>query len=69
MRGIRTLEQTAERTQREIDIRSDLRRWDNDFPELHHELIVRWLAGAIVSVAVTSLYNALKPQPQRHRKY
>lgn len=55
--------------QREMDIRSDLRRWDNDYPELHHELIVRWVAGALVSVAVTSLYNALKPQPQKYRKY
>eukprot|EP00429_Kryptoperidinium_foliaceum_P068059 CAMPEP_0176063044 /NCGR_PEP_ID=MMETSP0120_2-20121206/31440_1 /TAXON_ID=160619 /ORGANISM="Kryptoperidinium foliaceum, Strain CCMP 1326" /LENGTH=114 /DNA_ID=CAMNT_0017396613 /DNA_START=149 /DNA_END=493 /DNA_ORIENTATION=+ len=67
MRGIRSLEQSSERVQREMEIRSDLRRWDNDFPELHHELIVRWVAGAIISVSVTSLYNALKPQ--RQRKY
>eukprot|EP00934_Nitzschia_sp_Nitz4_P003905 Nitzschia sp. Nitz4//scaffold30_size153850//65137//65998//NITZ4_002775-RB/size153850-exonerate_est2genome-gene-0.20-mRNA-1//-1//CDS//3329547255//3895//frame0 len=70
MKGFRTLERGAERTQREMDIRSDLRRWDNDFPELHHELLVRWIAGAVVSVAVTSVYNALKPQPAaRSRKY
>jgi hypothetical protein len=68
MRGYRSLEQGAERTQREIDIRSQLRQWDNDFPEIHHELIVRWVCGAIASVAVTSIYNALKPQP-RERKY
>jgi hypothetical protein len=67
MRGWRSLEQSAERTSRELDIRADLRRWDNDFPEIHHELIVRWLSGAVISVAVTSLYNALKPQPQRRK--
>jgi hypothetical protein len=44
-----------------------LRRWDNDFPEIHHELIVRWLSGAVISVAVTTLYNAFKPQPQRRK--
>jgi hypothetical protein len=68
MRGWRSLERGAERTSREMDMRADLRRWDNEFPEIHHELIVRWLSGAVVSMAVTSLYNALKPQP-RHRKY
>jgi hypothetical protein len=55
--------------QRELEIRTDLRRWDNDYPELHHELIVRWVAGAAVSVLVTSLYNALKPQPRKLGRY
>jgi len=68
-RTVRALEQSSERMQREMEIRSDLRRWDNDYPELHHELIVRWVAGAIVSVAISSLYNSLKPQPPRYRKY
>lgn len=68
MSGFRTIEQGAERTQREMDIRADLRRWDNDFPELHHELLVRWVAGAVVSMVVTSLYNSLKPQSNRSRK-
>ena len=68
MRGLRSLEQGSERASREIDLRSDLRRWDNDFPEIHHELIVRWIAGAAVSVVITSLYNGLKPQDRRYRK-
>ena len=59
-RGIRQIEQTSERTQREIDIRSSLRDWDNSFPEIHHELIVRWVAGAVVSLTVSSVYNSLK---------
>lgn len=59
MRGLRNLEQSTERAQRELDIRSDLRRWDNDHPQIHHELIVRYICGAVVSITVTSLYNAL----------
>mmetsp|Transcript_34035 Transcript_34035/g.81809 ORF Transcript_34035/g.81809 Transcript_34035/m.81809 type:complete len:125 (+) Transcript_34035:203-577(+) len=59
-RGVRQIEQTAERTQREVDIRSSLRDWDNSFPEIHHELIVRWVAGAVVSLTVSSIYNSLK---------
>lgn len=69
MKGWRTLEQSAERTSRELDIRTDLRRWDESYPEIHHELIVRWLAGATVSWAVTSMYNSLvRPKP-RSRRY
>lgn len=69
MKGWRTLEQSAERTSRELDIRADLRRWDDSYPEIHHELIVRWLAGATVSWAVTSMYNSLvRPKP-RSRRY
>ena len=65
MRGWRQLEQSAERTSREMDIRTELRRWDTDFPEIHHELIVRWMAGAVVSIVVTSIYDAFKPRPDR----
>ena len=68
MRGVRSVQQSAERTQAEIDIRSSLRQWDNDFPEIHHELIVRWGCGLLASVVVSSLYQALKPQ-SRNRKY
>ena len=39
MRGLRSIQQTSERAQRELEIRSDLRRWDEEFPFMHHELI------------------------------
>ena len=58
-RGWRQLEQTAERTSREMDIRTELRNWDNQYPEIHHELIVRWVSGALVSLVVTSLYTSI----------
>lgn len=60
MQGIRTLEQQTERTSREIDIRSSLRQWDREHPQIHHELIFRYVCGALVSVCCTSLYNGLK---------
>ncbi|CAJ1953380.1 unnamed protein product [Cylindrotheca closterium] len=65
MKGWRSIEQSFDRADREIEIRNDLRRWDNQFPEIHHELIVRWLSGAVVSIAVTSIYNGLKPRPRK----
>jgi len=68
MRGVRSVQQGAERTQAELDIRSNLNRWDKDYPEIHHELLVRWGCGLVASLIVSSLYQALKPQP-RYRKY
>ena len=68
MRVVRSVQQGAERTQAELDIRSSLCQWDNDFPEIHHELIVRWGCGLLASIFVSSLYQALKPQ-SRDRKY
>jgi hypothetical protein len=59
-RAFRTIEQSTTRTSRELDIRRNLRDWDNHYPEIHHELIVRWVCGAVVSLTVTSLYNGLK---------
>lgn len=55
---MRNVEQSTERARRELDVRSDLRRWDNDHPELHHELLIRYIAGALVSAVVTSLYQS-----------
>jgi hypothetical protein len=36
-----------------------LRNWDRDYPEIHHELIVRYVAGAVVSLLTTSVYNGV----------
>jgi hypothetical protein len=60
MQGIRTIGQQTERTSREIDLRNTLRQWDRDHPQIHHELIVRYICGAIISVGCTSFYNAIR---------
>mmetsp|Transcript_12803 Transcript_12803/g.24328 ORF Transcript_12803/g.24328 Transcript_12803/m.24328 type:complete len:118 (+) Transcript_12803:161-514(+) len=69
MRAMRTLEQTGERTSRELDIRRDLRRWDQDHPEIHHELIVRYLCGAAASILATSLYRSVTRPSHPSRRY
>mmetsp|Transcript_24286 Transcript_24286/g.27163 ORF Transcript_24286/g.27163 Transcript_24286/m.27163 type:complete len:118 (-) Transcript_24286:161-514(-) len=70
MRGVRSLEMGGERIQKEMDLRSQLRDWDSQFPEIHHEMIVRWICGAIASGVVTSIYQSMKSQSSRNnRKY
>ena len=59
MRAVRNLEQSTERARLELDVRSDLRNWDSAHPELHHELMVRYVCGAVVSVVATSFYQSL----------
>lgn len=71
MQGLRSLEQQSERTAREIDVRAELRRWDREYPQIHHELIVRWVCGAAVSLLCTTLYNGIvRPcRPSSSRRY
>mmetsp|Transcript_26789 Transcript_26789/g.39632 ORF Transcript_26789/g.39632 Transcript_26789/m.39632 type:complete len:114 (-) Transcript_26789:155-496(-) len=65
MQNWRAVEQSAEKSSREFDIRADLRRWDEQFPELHHELIVRIFAGFLASSVVTAIYDTFRPHPRR----
>uniref|UniRef100_A0A7S2MVT6 Uncharacterized protein n=2 Tax=Helicotheca tamesis TaxID=374047 RepID=A0A7S2MVT6_9STRA len=67
MRGLRSLEQSAERTRRELDIRSDLRQWDEEFPFAHHELIVRYAVGALASTAAIFIYGKARGMIYRKR--
>jgi hypothetical protein len=59
MRQYRNLEQSSEKYQRELDIRSQLRHWDEEIPWMHHELIVRYIAGLIVSGFAVSMYQSI----------
>lgn len=65
MREWRNLEQSSVKYQREMDIRSQLRQWDEDFPWMHHELIVRYIAGLVVSGVVVSLYQSIRGQNRK----
>lgn len=67
MKNWRNLEQSTEKKSREMDMRADLRRWDQQFPELHHELIVRYLAGIVASAIVTTIYDVFRPTPRQRR--
>lgn len=67
-KGIRSIEQQAERTSRELDIRSDLRRWDEEFPWIHHELVIRYVVGGLASTTVMFLYNTLRGGNKERRR-
>lgn len=75
MRGWRSLEQSAERKSRELEIRSDLRQWDEQYPEFHHELLVRYAAGFLASALVSTVVHAIKDlafggnRDRRDRRY
>jgi CRISPR/Cas system-associated exonuclease Cas4 (RecB family) len=50
------VDRIAEKTQREMEIRNDLRQWDRDNPEMRHELIVRTIVSGMISVIATNVY-------------
>lgn len=58
-RGLRNLEQNVDKTSRELDIRTELRNWDEHYPWIHHELIIRYVAGGLASTMAMFLYNSL----------
>jgi hypothetical protein len=58
-RAIRTVEQTHQKSNIEYDIRQSLRTWDNSHPQIHHELIIRYVCGAIVSLVATTIYTSI----------
>lgn len=64
-RGWRMIEQQADRTSKELDIRSDLRRWDDEFPFFHHELVVRYISGFLASTVVMTIYNELRGRSRK----
>mmetsp|Transcript_50248 Transcript_50248/g.151274 ORF Transcript_50248/g.151274 Transcript_50248/m.151274 type:complete len:116 (+) Transcript_50248:86-433(+) len=65
--GWKMIEQHADRTSKELDIRGDLRRWDEEFPFFSHELIIRYAAGFFASTIVMTVYNELRGGRMRKR--
>jgi hypothetical protein len=69
MKSLRNLEQNAEKIDREMRIRSELRRWDEEFPYFHHELVVRYAAGFLASSAAILVYGFIRGHsPKRSRR-
>jgi len=64
-RRLRSIEQIGEKAQRELQIRDNLRQWDVEFPYMHHELVVRYIAGFLASTAILSFYNIIRDIKQR----
>lgn len=61
----RNLEQGATRQQKELEIRNELRKWDEENPWLHVEVIVRCAAGVLARGLVLSLYQSIRGQQRQ----
>ena len=57
MKSWRSIEQQAEKTSKELDIRTELRKWDELYPMLHHELIIRYLSAYAASYLSHIMYD------------
>ena len=60
MRGIRNVQRGSQRIEREMEIRSNLAQWDEEFPFMHHELIIRYAAGLLASTAALTIYELFR---------
>ena len=59
-RNIRSLERDSDRIAKELDIRAELRNWDNEFPYFHHEMVVRYIAGFMASAVAVAAWGQLR---------
>ncbi|KAL3779223.1 hypothetical protein ACHAW5_009994 [Stephanodiscus triporus] len=59
-RHLRSIERDTDRISRELDMRAELRRWDDEFPYFHHELIVRYVAGFMASAAAMFAWGQIR---------
>lgn len=68
MKNWRAFEQGTEKSQREMEIRNNLRKWDQQVPEFHHELMVRYLSGVVASSIVSGIYSMFRPSRHVRRR-
>eukprot|EP00551_Chaetoceros_affinis_P012284 CAMPEP_0203668792 /NCGR_PEP_ID=MMETSP0090-20130426/5339_1 /ASSEMBLY_ACC=CAM_ASM_001088 /TAXON_ID=426623 /ORGANISM="Chaetoceros affinis, Strain CCMP159" /LENGTH=79 /DNA_ID=CAMNT_0050533329 /DNA_START=129 /DNA_END=365 /DNA_ORIENTATION=- len=60
MRGLRNVQRSSERIEKEMELRSHLAAWDDEFPFMHHELIIRYGAGLLASAAALAVYDLFR---------
>ena len=60
MKGIRNVQRGSQRIEKEMEIRSNLAQWDEEFPFMHHELIIRYAAGFLVSTIALTIYDLFR---------
>jgi len=65
MQQWRNLETNAEKQQKEMEIRNELRKWDEEIPWMHVELIVRCAAGVLARGLFLSLYQSIRGQERQ----
>lgn len=62
------MQRGSQRIEKEMEIRSNLSQWDEDFPFMHHELIVRYAAGLLASTAALTIYDLLRASHKDRRR-
>lgn len=62
------LSQNAARQQKELEIRDEIRKWDEEIPWLHVDVIVRCAAGVLARGLVLSLYQSLRGRDRQYRR-
>ena len=60
MRGLRRVQRSSQRVEKELELRSHLAHWDDEFPFLHHELVVRYAAGFLASAVALTIYDLFR---------
>ena len=67
MRGLRNAQRGAQRIEKEMEIRAHLAEWDESYPMIHHELIIRYAAGLLASSAAVAVYGIFRGDGKRRR--
>ena len=67
MKQYRSVSQSATRQQKELEIRNELRNWDEQVPWFHTELIVRCAAGVVARGLVLSIYQMIRGNERQRR--
>mmetsp|Transcript_16087 Transcript_16087/g.24103 ORF Transcript_16087/g.24103 Transcript_16087/m.24103 type:complete len:124 (-) Transcript_16087:460-831(-) len=60
MKGLRNVQRGSQRIEKEMEFRSHLAEWDDSFPFLHHELIVRYAAGFLASTVALTIWDVVR---------
>jgi len=51
-----------------MEIRSNLAQWDEEFPFMHHELILRYAAGFAASTVALTIYDMIRGDQKSRRR-
>ncbi len=68
MKGLRNVQRGSQRIEKEMEIRSHLSQWDEDFPFVHHELLVRYAAGLFASTLALTIYDLFRGSNDNKRR-
>jgi hypothetical protein len=67
-RGLRNVQRGSQRIEKEMEIRSNLAQWDEEFPFMHHELILRYAAGFAASTVALTIYDMIRGDQKSRRR-